>query len=781
MIRVNKTLKLAFALGLMWTMPTLLVFAQNNKELVEIETGAAVSTPTTVSASSTPVKAAAKTAVPSTGGGLLENVLMADGKILVKGKNLSSPKVSTLDDGRILLVFKNSGLAKPPSSASGSGLIKGVRWASHGKDAHVVLLAESGVHGTVEKIEGGYSFVYGKDASKANVAEATKPKIEKTVTVTAVRTEPTKTEEAPVVAPPSRLIGQALKPMENGWKIILTMDSPARYKVLKLTGPDRVLVHFSNTKMDLSDKDVRQKLEGAKAKGLLQLESRQYMQKPQPIAEVALTLAPGASFQVDRDANQVVLIVTNVPVVEKSTAKAGNLNQLVTVDVDTADIKTVLKSLGQEAGYDTDISDVVAGTVNQHLKDVPLRTALAVLLTPGGYQYEVQGNLLRVGSATYLLASKSLMPHVTDIISVGSMTPMQLDTLVRSILPATNASKSSMDSNRNVVVLNGTPGDISEYKGAMRDLKLDSSEADRITRVVKLNYADPAITRDLLKPYLTPMGNAQVDIRSQSVVLWESASNMGVLLELIKEIDVPLQQVLIESTIVEVNIEKLSQVGVDWTASRSGDPSITGSLYQPAGTAAGLTDPGTLAFGTLKSGFNINATLSALESHSNGKIISRPKIATSNGQAAMIQTVENVVYITASTTVNNGTTTTTYASATVALPIVLNVTPRITDDGRITSNIAVTITSETVAPVAIGGGTTSQPETTTQQAQTTVTVKNGETIVIGGLVRDTVQETIKRVPLLGSLPILGTLFRNTSKDNKKVELIIFITPTLLEN
>jgi type II secretory pathway component GspD/PulD (secretin) len=230
-----------------------------------------------------------------------------------------------------------------------------------------------------------------------------------------------------------------------------------------------------------------------------------------------------------------------------------------------------------------------------------------------------------------------------------------------------------------------------------------------------------------------------------------------------------------------VNIEKLSQVGVDWTASRSGDPSITGSLYQPAGTAAGLTDPGTLAFGTLKSGFNINATLSALESHSNGKIISRPKIATSNGQAAMIQTVENVVYITASTTVNNGTTTTTYASATVALPIVLNVTPRITDDGRITSNIAVTITSETVAPVAIGGGTTSQPETTTQQAQTTVTVKNGETIVIGGLVRDTVQETIQRVPLLGSLPILGTLFRNTSKDNKKVELIIFITPTLLEN
>jgi type II secretory pathway component GspD/PulD (secretin) len=204
-------------------------------------------------------------------------------------------------------------------------------------------------------------------------------------------------------------------------------------------------------------------------------------------------------------------------------------------------------------------------------------------------------------------------------------------------------------------------------------------------------------------------------------------------------------------------------------------------LSQAAGSVAGLTNPGTLAFGTLKSGFNVNATLGALEAHNNGKIISRPKIATSNGQAAMIQTIENVVYVLASTTVNNGTTTTTYSSIQTPLPIALNVTPRITDDGRITSTIAVTITSETKPPQAIGGGTTSQPETTTQQAQTTVTVKNGETIVIGGLVRDTVQENVTRVPLLGSLPLLGTLFRNTNKSTKKVELIIFITPTLMES
>jgi len=205
-------------------------------------------------------------------------------------------------------------------------------------------------------------------------------------------------------------------------------------------------------------------------------------------------------------------------------------------------------------------------------------------------------------------------------------------------------------------------------------------------------------------------------------------------------------------------------------------------VYQPAGQLANSTSPGTLAFGTLKSGFNINATLSALESHQSGKIISRPKIATSNGQAAMIQTVENVVYNIVAITVNNGTSTTSASSVMLALPISLNVTPRITDDGKITTSIGVTITSETRAPQAIGStGSTSQPETTVQQAQTTVTVKNGETIVIGGLVRDTIEDDVQRVPLLGSLPILGALFRNTTKTTKKVELIIFITPTLMES
>lgn len=786
MIRVNDPLRMLLVGAVVWGGTVLFACAQN-KDVVEIETGSSTTATEKAPAAPKSMKEA-KPDKPSAAGAFLEGVTLEDGKVVVKGKALPNPTISHLDGGRILLKLADCRLSKP-ATVTGTGLVKMARWAMHGKDAHVVLVSDSGVHGKIETVEGGFAFVYEKGEGKtsatqksAEVPKATDPPMETPkVVVSAGSTKPTvetKGPEALVPTPLSRLIGQAFKSTENGWKVILTLDSTARYKVMKLTGPDRVLVHFSNTKLDLSEKDVRKKFEGAKAKGLLAMNCRQYAEKPQPIAEVELTLAPGATFQVDRDANQVVLVVTSLPSTEPLASKMGTLGQLVSVDVDGADLRTVLKTMGQEAGYDTDISDAVSGSVTQRLKEIPLRTALAVLLTPGGYEYEVEGNLLRIGSTAYLQTSKALMPHLTEIISAGGITPAQLDTLVRAILPASNASRSTVDATRNAVVLYGTAGDVAEYKSAMRDLKLDSAESDRITRVVKLNYADPATTSSLLIPYLTPMGKVQVDARSESLVLWETANNMGVLLELIKEIDVPLQEVLLESTIVEVNISKVDDIGVRWSASRSGNPSLSGTLTQ---NATNSVNPGELSFGLLKSGFDVNATLSMLETHQNGKVISRPKIATLNGQAAQIQTIENVVYITQSLTINNGTSTTTTTSYTLPLPISLNVTPRITDDGKITTSIAVTITSISGSAVALPGGGQAQPPTTTQQANTALTVKNGETIVIGGLVRDTVQDNVQRIPLLGSLPVLGTLFRNTTKTTKKVELIIFITPTLLES
>ena len=260
---------------------------------------------------------------------------------------------------------------------------------------------------------------------------------------------------------------------------------------------------------------------------------------------------------------------------------------------------------------------------------------------------------------------------------------------------------------------------------------------------------------------------------SSALVIWETASNMGVLLELIKELDHKLPQVLIESSIVEVDNENDLNLGVEWNVNRNvGDPTVNASLLSPT-----ILSAGSIAFGTVKSGLNISATLQALEVRNKGKIISRPRIATASGVAAEINEIENVVVTTETDNVaNTGFITKTFTNTNFPLPIDLKVTPRISDDGRITTVILASITSQT-GPAS----STGLPPTNVQTATTTITTKNGETIVIGGLVREVAQENINGIPLLSSIPIIGTLFQQKVKTNRKEELIIFITPTLLED
>lgn len=217
-------------------------------------------------------------------------------------------------------------------------------------------------------------------------------------------------------------------------------------------------------------------------------------------------------------------------------------------------------------------------------------------------------------------------------------------------------------------------------------------------------------------------------------------------------------------------------MGVSWFANKTtGDPTLSANQANLPNPAAA---PGVFAFGTVRSGFNISMNLQMLESHKKGKIISRPRIATASGVAAEINEVENVVIATQTQTIGLGGVvqfSTTYT--TVALPIDLRVTPRITDDGRITTVINASITSQSGPALS----SSAPPPTNVQTANTTITTKNGETIVIGGMVREIAQETVNGLPILSSIPILGDLFKSRDKSNRREELVIFITPTIMED
>lgn len=698
-------------------------------------------------------------------------------RIDITGENLDGLTVDKISNQKLLIKLKNTRLEIPAKIKTGNDVVQTIRSSVHpGRIAWIVLDVAKVKAWKSSKTENGYSVVLNPDqnAAKKNAIETEDQ--DKSISI-----------GKKVL---SRLIDVSFKPVDRGIKIVLTSDGPSKYTVRKLSKPEKLVIRFHDTKMEIAEKLKRFKNEDVELQkgGLVDMELRQIGPPFSPISEAILTIVPGTVSQIDRDLNQIVISLSGPAAIEKKVEKKGNINQLISMDVTGADLNAVIRTLATEAGFDVEFPfGPLGGTVNEKLKDIPMKTALGTLLSPGGYDYEIQGNTLRIAPLAALRAGKTGLPHETELISPsGGMTPASFDNLVRSILKPSNAVTSTPDTIRNVLILYGTPSDIEDYKRTIRDLKLDeSSSSDRITRVIELNYADPVQTITLLSPYLTPVGKVQQVIGPQNapqnkLVIWETATNMGVLLELIKEIDIKPPQVLIESNIVEVDDEKDLNLGVSWSAVRqNGDPTVNTSFVGLPASAA--IPPGNFTFGTLKSGLNISATLEALQTHKKGKIISRPRIATESGIPAEINAVETVIVTSQSQTAVPGVGITTQVTFTsLPLPIDLKVTPRITDDGRITTVINATVTSQTGPAVAGPGGTTGPPPTSTQTATTTITTKNGETIVIGGLVRDTVSETVNGIPLLSNIPIIGSLFEQNEKQDVKVELVIFITPTLLE-
>ncbi len=743
---------------------------------------------------STPTVTAKTTDTPAENAKVINKIdVSKDGAALsFRGTDLVTPTAKN-QKTKIVLIFENTKLAIPKTIA-GAGVIKDIRSSIHGTSAWVVIdedgiktfdFAETPSGLNMSLTTGGVAVPADTTLAKAPAATAdNSASAQAIVDKSASSLDSTGADSGAFDKKIfSRLIDASLRPVDGSLKIVLTADSPAKYTVRKLSTPEKLVVRFINTHLDVpaNEQKIQSDANLTAKSGLLSLEIRQIGQGFAPISEAILTIVPGTNYQIERNLNQIVINLTPPPVVEKPVEKTGNLNQLISAELESADLGAVVRTLADESGFDVDMSSApVTGLVTEKFKNVPLKDVLAVILAPGNYVYEVQGNILRIGTQATLSATKKILPQITDVIQpAGGMTPAQLDTLVRPILSTSNASSSVVDTTRNVLIVHGTVSDVEEYKQVMRDLKLEPGEdTNRITRVVKLNYADPAQLAVILTTYLTPLGHVQVDPRTEDLIIWEVPENMGVLLELIKEIDVKAPQVLIEANLIQVSDEKDLNIGINWTINKStGDTINSTAQMLPTNLNGNVTAAPQFTFGTVKDNTSIQAEIQALETKKKGKIISRPRIATASGVPAEIDTIQNVIVQTVQNTFVQGVgQNQTITFSQVPVPINLKVTPRITDDGRITTQMAVTVTSITGA-AAVG----SPPPTSVEEAQTTITTKNGETIVIGGLVQETITDEEDGVPLLEDLPIIGSLFQSKDHVHQKQELIIFVTPTLIED
>jgi MSHA type pilus biogenesis protein MshL len=237
--------------------------------------------------------------------------------------------------------------------------------------------------------------------------------------------------------------------------------------------------------------------------------------------------------------------------------------------------------------------------------------------------------------------------------------------------------------------------------------------------------------------------------------------------------------VVIETRILEITLDDETKYGINWTAlpdlSRL---SLSGGLSGGA-TARQSLPAGTTAFQIGVAGSRFNAVIDALAQQGQINVLSAPKVSTLNNQKAIIRIGRQDVFFRA--VVTPATTTSaafvTFTPDTITEGIILSVTPQIGRDGRIMLAIHPTIT-EKVGEAAAPDGNTA-PIVDVRETNTMVTVPDGETVFIGGLMQERTQEIVKSVPLLGDIPFLGVLFRNTDQKKKKTELVILITPRIL--
>jgi len=409
--------------------------------------------------------------------------------------------------------------------------------------------------------------------------------------------------------------------------------------------------------------------------------------------------------------------LSNYIVSRPSTKKVYN-GRKVTLEFSDADVRKIFQLIAEVSNLNFLIADDVTGTISIKLVNVPWDQALDVILDTKGLGMQREGNIVQI-------KPKSKMQSQAD-------------------------------------------EDIAAKKARERGMELR-------TEVFEVNYAAVGDVVTQFNGLKSERGNVTSDARTNRVIIKDIATAIEDMRSLLKNLDSPEKQVMIEARIVEATANFTRDLGVQWglhyadgSASVAGINRLdTGFGGQVAATppTSGTSGPGAaigMSFGKLTSNIQLDLRLSAAATADQIKIISTPRVVTLNNKAAKISQGQSIPY---QTTSAEGTKTEFIEAA-----LTLEVTPHITADGSISMKIKATNNS---------AGTGSPPPINKKEATTELLVKNGETTVIGGIYVDGETEADTGVPFLQDIPLLGWLFKSNKTTKNKNELLIFVTPKIV--
>lgn len=435
-------------------------------------------------------------------------------------------------------------------------------------------------------------------------------------------------------------------------------------------------------------------------------------------------------------------------------------------------IMDVLKVLSEKTGLNIIAGQGISGQVTIYLKNVKLKDVMRIILESNNLAYSVQDGVIHImPAAEYERRFGRVFGGDvrTEIRKVLHTDVSELLTLLNQIKSSTG--KVISDPRSNTLVLMDSPSQIK-----FMEKLIDEVDVPVTTRVFELSYARAKdVAEKLDATILSKSGSVKFDEPTNKLIVTDTKQKILEISRVIDAFDVKRQQVLIEAKIVQIILNDQQKLGVDWEAvvDKFNNMSIKSNFDILDSADKG----GTLSVGTI-SGDNYEVLLQALNSEGLTNILSSPRITAINGQEAKILVGSSEPYVTSTTTTpSSGPSTISESVNFIEVGVKLYVTPQIHKDQFITMKLKPEISS--VTRTLKTGNNNSIPVVDTSEAETTVTVKDGVTIVIGGLIKEEVISTENRVPLLGSVPVLGFAFRNSDDLKRKTEIVLFLTPRLI--
>jgi type IV pilus assembly protein PilQ len=418
-------------------------------------------------------------------------------------------------------------------------------------------------------------------------------------------------------------------------------------------------------------------------------------------------------------------------------SKAGYSGEKLSLNFQNIDVRSVLQVIADFTGFNIITSDTVSGNLTLRLKDVPWDQALDIIMQSKGLSQRKTGNVIWIAPSEEIAAKEKLKLEAGQQIE-----------------------------------------DLEQLQTEVFTLRYQKADALK------------SLISDAKQKILSKRGSAVVDIRTNTVFVQDTPRHLEEVQRIINKVDIPVKQVMIESRLVladerfgrtlgaRFGIQKQQFGGNNNYATSATSPvaqqlATGNATVGTSGQDLNVNLPVAGSFGSfafslfrLPAGFLLNLELSALETDKRGKVVSSPRVTTANQQKAIIEQGTQIPYLEAS---SSGAATISFKEATLSL----SVTPQITPDNKIIMDLEVK--KDRVGQVFAG-----VPSIDTQRVQTQVLVANGETAVLGGIYEQTERDDVDKVPFFGDLPFIGNVFKRTTRSNEKTELLIFITPKVLD-